>query len=258
MRRLAIPISVAIAALFGAGLAHGELTQHGEVRLVFDAAFSPQHLPRNKAAPVEVRLRGAVGSADSQRPPQLRKISIAINRNAHVSTKGLPSCEASELQQTTSKTAMERCGDALVGHGHFRAEVELQNVPQVHFTGKMLAFNSRIGDHPGLLLHIYGSQPTQVTFVLRFKISRSHDPTFGTVFTTRVPKIASELGYVTNVDLTFGRRYMYHGKERGFLSAQCAAPQGFPGAVFTFARGSFTFSDGQRLSEALSRNCWVL
>jgi hypothetical protein len=78
------------------------------------------------------------------------------------------------------------------------------------------------------------------------------------VFSARIPKIASELGFVTAVDLTFGRNYTYGGKRHSFLSAQCAAPLGFPGAVFTFARGSFTFANGQRLSTALARNCWVL
>jgi hypothetical protein len=34
-------------------------------------------------------------------------------------------------------------------------------------------------------------------------------------------------------------------------------PVGIPGAVFTLARGSFIFANGQHLSMALARNCWT-
>jgi hypothetical protein len=99
--------------------------------------------------------------------------------------------------------------------------------------------------------------PVQVTFILPFRIVRLRNGEFGTLFVARIPKIAAQLGYVTNVSLTFERRYAYHGRSRSFLSARCAAPAGFPGAVFTLARGSFTFTNGQRLSTTLARNCWV-
>ena len=53
---------------------------------------------------------------------------------------------------------------------------------------------------------------------------------------------------MTNLSLTFARRYTYEGEQRSFISARCAVPAGFPGAVFTLARGSFVFSNGQRIS----------
>ena len=69
--------------------------------------------------------------------------------------------------------------------------------------------------------------------------------------------IAADLGYVTNLDMTFGRRYEHEGERRSFLSAGCAAPPGIPAGIFTLARGSFSFDNGQRISLALARNCWV-
>ena len=94
----------------------------------------------------------------------------------------------------------------------------------------MLAFNSSRNGTPALLLHIYGSHPVQLVFVLTFRIVRVDEGTFGTIFVARIPRLAAELGYVTNVNLTFGRRYVYQGEQRSFLSARCAAPAGFPGA----------------------------
>ena len=51
-------------------------------------------------------------------------------------------CSAPILQSTSSEAALERCGPALVGHGSFRADVQLGK--EVLATGKILAFNSRL------------------------------------------------------------------------------------------------------------------
>jgi hypothetical protein len=257
MRRFAIPITLAIAALLVASLANGELTQRGNLRLAFSGKIAPKKLPRTGAAPVTMRVSGSIGTADGGRPPQLRKIAIAFNRYGHVSTRGLPVCEAAELEQTTTEGARRTCGGSLVGHGKFTADVAIPGRAPVPVVGDMLAFNSSKEGNPALLLHIYVPQPAQVAFIVTFRIVRLKEGTFGTVFVARIPKIAAQLGYVTNVALTFERRYTYRGMSRSFLSARCAAPAGFPGAVFTLAKGSFTFTNGQRISTSLARNCWV-
>ncbi len=257
MRRIALPITVAIAVLVCASFAAAELTQKGNLRLAFEGRITPKKLPREIPAPATINVRGSIGTADGQRPPALRKISIAFNRYGRVSTRGLPVCKQGELEQTTSKTAKELCGGALVGHGEYKAHVDFPNSPSVPVDGQALVFNSSKNGKPALLLHIYGSRPVQITFVLSFKIVRLPTGTFGTVFVARLPKIASGIGYVTSLDLTFGRQYTYRGQRRSFLSAKCAAPAGFPGAVFTLARGNFSFANGQKISTALARNCWV-
>jgi hypothetical protein len=257
LRRLAIPLLIVIAALLCAGLAAAELSQNGNLRLHFSGRIDPKTLPRTNTAPVSVRISGAIGTADGERPPDLTKIAIAFNRYGRVSTKGLPICEAGELEQTTSAGAREACGGSLVGHGKFRANVALPGRETFPVTGDMLAFNSSKNGRPALLLHIYGSHPVQLVFVLTFRIVRVDEGTFGTIFVAHIPKFAAQLGYVTNVNLTFGRRYVYEGEQRSFLSAKCAAPAGFPGAIFTLARGSFSFGNGQRISTSLARNCWV-
>jgi hypothetical protein len=257
MRRPAIPITLAIAALLGASLANGELTQRGNLRLAFSGKIAPKKLPRTGAAPVTVRVSGSIGTADGGSPPRLSRIAIAFNRYGRVSTRGLPVCDANELEQTTTEGARQVCGGSLVGHGKFKAMVAIPGRAPVPVVGDILAFNSSKEGRPALLLHIYGSRPVQVTFVVSFRIVRMKEGTFGTVFVAHIPKIAAQLGYVTNVSLTFERRYIYQGHSRSFLSARCAAPPGFPGAVFTLARGSFTFSNGQRISTSLARNCWV-
>jgi hypothetical protein len=257
VRRLVIPTVLLMAVLLSAGIAAAELSQKGNLRLSFGGKLAPKKLPRETPAPVTVRVSGAIGTADGQRPPALNKVSIAFNRYGTVSTRGLPICTAGELEQTPSKIAREACGGALVGHGTYKAKVALPGREPFPVIGQALAFNSSKEGKPALLLHIYVSSPVKLVVVLTFRIVRVKTGTFGTIFVARIPKIASQIGYVTNINLTFGRRYMYRGEERSFLSARCAAPPGFPGAIFNLARGSFTFDNGQRVSTSLARNCWV-
>jgi hypothetical protein len=257
MRRQITAAALALTALACAGTAQGELVQEGNLRVSFSGSLLPRALPRSRPAPVTVRLSGQVGTVDGSRPPQLRKISIAVNRAGQVSMAGLPTCTAPVLQQTSTEAALALCRPALVGHGHFAVNVDLPNTSLIPAHGQVLVFNTRSGGRSGLLLHLYGSSPVRATFVLPFEVSRHSQGRFGTVFSTKIPRIASDLGYVTDLDLTIGRRYRYAGKRRSFLSASCAAPAGFPGAIFELARGTFTFSGGQRLITSLESNCKV-
>jgi hypothetical protein len=256
MRRLAFTIAL-VAALLGAASARGEAVQQGRLRVDFNAAFAPHSLPRNQLAPVRVSLGGSVATADGSRPPQLRRISVALNRNGRLNTRGLPTCARGELESTSSATALRRCRGALIGRGRFGADVAFPNLAPFPVEGSVLAFNSRVRGRLAILVHIYGSKPVTASLVLTFKVSHPRRGRFGTVLSTSIPRIASDVGYVTDVSLSFGRRYRAGGERLSFLSARCSAPAGFPGALFPFARGSFLFANGQRLSTTVVRDCAV-
>jgi hypothetical protein len=187
----------------------------------------------------------------------LRRITIAVNRYGRMSVRGLPTCDSGQLESTSSEIAMARCHRALVGRGRFGANVELPNAAPFPVEGRMLAFNGRARGKPAILLHIHGSNPVEATVVLTFEVRRVRSGKFGTLLTTKIPRIASDLGYVTDVALSFGRRYRFAGESRSFISARCAAPNGFPGAIFTFARGSFVFAGGKRIDTTVVRDCLV-
>jgi hypothetical protein len=256
MRRVFLISVLSAATLFSAGIAHGELRQVGNLRLAFDVRFAPHALPRDREVPVTVDLTGSVRTTDGSRPPQLRSMSIAVNRYGRLSTQGLPICRPSSLEATSSQAALARCRSALVGHGRFGANVDFPNI-EFPVEGRMLAFNSRANGRPAIALHVYGSNPVEATFILMFHISHPPGGRYGTVLSTRIPRIASDLGYVTDLSLSFGRRYRHNGETRSFISARCAAPAGFPGALFLFAKGSFAFADGRTISSQLSRDCLV-
>jgi hypothetical protein len=256
MKRLAL-ISAAAVALLGAALAVGQPVQQGNLRVGFDAGFTPHALPRERAAPVRVELDGSVGTTDGTAPPRLRRITIALNRYGRVTTRGLPACAPGELESVSSATALERCRSALVGRGRFGANVALAGRAPLPIEGRVLAFNSSRRGRQAIAVHIYASSPIDAAVVLNFEISHKRDGKFGTVVSTKIPKIASEIGYVTDISLSFGRRYRAGGKQLSFLSASCAAPSGFPGAIFSFAKGTFLFANGQRLSSTVVRDCAV-
>ena len=80
--------------------------------------------------------------------------------------------------------------------------------------------------------------------MLTFKIVQKQG-TFGTLIKTFLPKPARKWAYVTHFDMHLRRVYTYKGEKHSFISAGCAAPAGFPGAVFPFARANFGFAGGK-------------
>ncbi|HEU5143089.1 MAG TPA: hypothetical protein VFU04_08040 [Solirubrobacterales bacterium] len=256
MRRRALSGLALLAVVLGTGIADAELRQQGNLRLAFDARFTPHALPRDRDVPVTVSLSGSVRTADGSRPPQLRQMSIAVNRYGRLSTRGLPVCLPQRLEATSAKTALATCRRALVGRGRFGANVDF---PDLKFPveGSMLAFNSRRNGRPAIALHVYGTNPVEATIVLMFKITHPARGRYGTVISARIPRIAADLGYVTDLSLTFDRRYRHQGELHSFVSARCAAPPGYPGALFNFARGSFRFANGQTITTTLTRDCLV-
>lgn len=257
MRRFGAAAALCVAALLGAEGARGELAQRGNLRIFFDADIAPRTLPRDRPAPVWVRLSGSLRTTDGSPPPPLRSVSVALNRHGRLSTRGLPTCPRGSLESTSSATALQRCDGALVGRGRFDARIDLPRRAPFAVRGRILAFNSRPGDRPAILLHVHVATPVRATLVLAFRISRRPRGSYGTVLLARIPKIASDLGYVTDISLRFGRTYRHRGARRSLLSASCPAPAGFPGAIFNLARGSFLFAGGKRLTATLVRDCRV-
>jgi hypothetical protein len=257
MRRLSLAAVLILVASIAVATAAAELIQGGDLRVSFQAKLSPRALPRERPAPVTVSLSGSVRTVDGSRPPQLRKIKIGVNRAGLISVEGLPICTAPELQQTSTEAALARCRSALVGRGRFAVNVDFPDAPLIPAQGRLLVFNSRSHGRPAMLAHLYGSSPVRAAFVLPFKVSHPRSGDFGTVFSTKIPELASDLGYVTDISMTIGRKYNVDGERRSFMSASCAAPAGFPGAIFKLARATFLFADGVRLSTALTRDCRV-
>jgi hypothetical protein len=256
-KRLLIFGLLALVAVLGSVAAQAEVRQIGNLRISFSGSFTPHALPRDRPAPIALEVAGKISTTDGTHPPALQRMEIGLNRNGKLSTVGLPACTATDLQTTTTETALEHCRPALVGRGHFKAEFEFPGVGQVPASGPILAFNGRQAGKPALFFHLYTANPARFTFVLPLTIKRRSEGRFGTILSGSIPKLASGLGSVSEIDLKIDRTYTYKGQSRSYLSASCAAPAGFPGASFSLAHGSFKFADGRTIAATLSRACKV-
>lgn len=241
----------------GAAVAQAEVEQEGGIIVNFDGGISPKSLPRTGTAPVAVSVDSSLRAVDgADPPPQLRTITIGINRNGKLFDRGLPACRVRRIQPSTIAAARRICGGSIVGSGNVRVRVRLENQPPFTFTGPMLVFHAkRAGGKRRMLAQVYGRKPPSA-FVLAFKILKRKG-TFGTVIRTTLPKAARKWAYVTHFEMKLRRTYTWRGKRRSFVSAGCAAPAGFPGAVYPFARADFGFAGGANVATTLIRNCTV-
>jgi hypothetical protein len=257
LRRASLVVIALLVALGAATVARAEVEQGGGVIVNFDGGISPRALPREGLAPVAVTVASNFRSTDgTDPPPQLRTISIGINHAGKIYDRGLPTCRVRKIQPATIRAAKRLCRAAIVGRGHVQVRIHLANQPPFTFKGPMLVFHAqRSGGHRRLLAQVYGRKPPSA-FVLNFKIIEAGGE-FGTVIKTVLPKPARAWAYVTHFDMRLRRIYTYQGQKHSYVSAGCAAPTGFPGAVYPFARADFGFAGNAHVVTTLVRDCAV-
>lgn len=255
-------LTVALAALAAgavmAASAGAELVAHGNLFVSFDGGIAPTALPRREAAPISVSVKGVVRTpAGAQQPPPLEQIEIALNRNGRLDTTGLPACRLSQLEGTSSSQALGACRDALVGEGSYSADASFPEQGVFPTEGQIIAFNGISEGRPVILAHVYGRDPAPSTAVIIFYIRRPRKGAYGTILNATLPTSLQGYGYVKDISLRLHRLFTYRGVRRSYLSASCAAPAGFPGASFTFARAQMRFEGGVTLASTLIRSCRV-
>jgi hypothetical protein len=249
-------LATALLLLPIASAARGELSVEGNLLVQFKGAITPRALPRHSPAPVAVSFAANVRSRTAQHPPALRRITIQVNRAGRLDTRGLPVCQRAQIQPASSADALAACGPALIGAGRFDAVLVLPEQAAFPSHGRVLAFNARLGGRPAILAHVYGTEPAPVSRLIVFHIHPGAG-TYGTVLSASLPRSLDGAGYLSHFSLTLHRTFAYRGKRRSYLSAACAAPAGFPGTVFAFARAAMAFADGRTLSATLARSCRV-
>ena len=256
-KRLAvIAACVALASLAAATPSGAELVERGDLFVRFSGGIAPTALPRDRLAPIAVRVKGTVKTLSGSKPPALRWISLEINRGGQIDTRGLPVCHRSQVEATSSRGALSACRSALVGEGRYVAGTAFPEQASFPSRGRIVAFNSVEEGRPAILAHVYGTMPVPTTRIFFFRIHHRQG-TFGTTLTASLPPSINRYGYLKQISLALFRVYRFRGRVHSYLSAACSAPVGFAGAVFPFARAAMAFEDGRKLASTLTRSCHV-
>jgi DNA-binding beta-propeller fold protein YncE len=231
------------------------VTQKGTLRLSASGHLSPQRLPREKAAPIDVSVGWRIATTDLSPAPKLKTLEIEINRHGRFDSAGLPLCPYPKIQPATSSRALANCRPALVGRGSFTAEIGLQGQERYATRGRLLVFNGESHGKPVLFGQIYSPRPFATSFVIIFKVKKIRSSTYGTALSATLPKALASWGNLTGIEMRLGRRYSYEGKPHSYASAACPAPHGFSQAVFPLARASFLFEGQVELSSTFTSSC---
>ncbi len=253
-RKSSLLAFVAVLSLFGASLASGEVAQQGNLRISFHGSIAPVKLPRKELAPVGVQMGAKIKTTDGSVPPRLAKIILDINSHGLIDSKGLPLCPLGKLNNSSAARARQVCGDAEVGHGNVTSRVGLREQGEFATNGPLLAFNGKYKGKPAIFAHVTSKGTLSITYVIIFTVKKTKG-TYGTSLVAKVPAIASGNGYISAFDLSLKRRYRLRGEKRSFVSASCPLPSGVNIASFSFARSTYVFDGGTKVSSVLKREC---
>jgi hypothetical protein len=242
-----------LAVALAASSAGGERTQDGHLIVSLDGGLAPLALPRDRPAPVAVRLDGGLQTTDGTLIPRVTRVELGLPGQGVLDTRGLPVCPASKLRNATSADALAACRDAIVGRGKLEAQVQVPNQPPFAVHAELLAFNGRVRGRRAVIFHGFAADPPTVIvlpFFLRLESGR--------VRTRLVADLPPELGpwpHFAHFEVELFRRFRFQGKERSYLSASCPIPKIVTAGFFSFAKASFTLAGGRRVGTSITRSC---
>ena len=254
-RIAALLCALALLAL-GAALAQAaEITQQGNLRVAVSGKLAPQTLPRTGTAPVAVSVAGKISTADESSPPQLRKLTIEINRHGRIDAAGLPTCKVGLIRTASNGRALAACGSSQVGEGKFFGTITLPGSAPYPIEGKLLVFNGNEGGRQVLYGHVFSPHPFATSFVITFEIKTAAHGTYGTTLTANLSKALGSQRNLTGLEMTLKRSYSFQGKRHSYISAGCPAPKGVALVNFPLARTSFAFAGNTKITSTLTRTC---
>jgi hypothetical protein len=252
--RPAASVAIAlVAALPLATLARGERAQRGNLIVTLDGGFAPLALPRDRPAPVSVQLTAGLETTDATTLPRVTRVELGIPGQGLISSRGLPTCTPQRLRNTTTVKALEACRPALIGTGRMVAQVKIPHQPAFAVHARLLAFNGKVRGQRAVIVHGIATQPPTVVvlpFLIHLRPGR-----FGTVLTAHLPANLGPWPRFARFEMNFYRRYAYRGRQRSYISASCPIPRNLTAGFFSFAKATFTFADGRRISKGIARSC---
>lgn len=239
---------VALLALAVGAAASGETVRAGNLIVTIDGGITPSKLPKSTPAPITLKLKGSIKTADGTHVPALKTLALQFDKNGSIYTKGLPTCTTAKLQATLTAQAKAACSDSLVGTGRVSAEIALPEQAPFNASGPLLIFNGAPkGGKPVLIFHVHANVPAPTTFVTSGTISKASGK-FGTSTLIDIPTIVNGQGSLTSFEATIHKTWTYKGQKKSLLLAKCPSGQ-------LYAHGEFRFADNTLISGDVVRPC---
>jgi hypothetical protein len=238
---------VAIAIPVSAALAGETVTGPDNNTQSIEASVTPKVLYKKTAKLASLFVDVKTGATSGIPSPAVHDL-IDFDQNLSLATKGLPTCSASQLQNTSTEAAERACGDAKIGTGSATTLLPLGTL----YTEptKVTAFNGvPQGGKPVVLLHAYGTSPLQTTLVLVGTVSSYGKEGYGPRLDVTVPPIAGGVGVITDFNVKIQKSWTYKGKKMSFVSAKCPASKKLK------YRGAFTYADGTTITATHTQAC---
>ncbi len=249
-----LAVLVALAAILMPGFARGERSQSGNLIVALNGGVDPLKLPRQRPAPVAVRLEGKIGTADGSPLPQVKQVKLELAGPGLLFTRGLAVCPQPRLHNANNRQALTRCGPALVGRGSLGAEVVIPHQTPFAIRANLLAFNGRTAaGRPAIWVHAFSSDPP-ISLVLPFVIHPGGKG-FATVLVARVPHSVGPLPRLAVFRLNLFRRFSYRGQRHSYISATCPVPPSFTAGFLSFARATYSFGGNRQVQIESVRSC---
>jgi hypothetical protein len=215
-----------------------------------ESVISPKKLSKTTFTPVSLNVTTATATTTAPNgvPSPAVHVLIDFDKNAKLFTKGVPTCDSSKLQNTSTELAEAACGKAKIGSGKATALLPVGAVVYpVNQT--VTAFNGvPQGGKPVILLHTYGTTPLQTTLVLVGTVSNLNKEGYGPRLDLEVPLLAGGTGALTNFQVTINKKFTYKGKKQSYVSAKCTSKK-------LKARAAFTYKDGEVLTAFATQSC---
>ncbi|HET7417003.1 MAG TPA: hypothetical protein VFJ61_05215 [Solirubrobacterales bacterium] len=250
MTRKTLIVALLVAVLLPATAA-ALILRAGDLVIHAEGGFSPKTLPKHEDAPITLHGGGTLSTQSGDFPPILDTLTIEFDRHGHVETRGLPVCQAGQLQATDVTAARKACGNAIVGKGEGTAVVAFPEQRPIHISSPITLFNGpRKHGNPTVLAHAYTTVPAPTTFIVPVEIETIHRGVYGYRTKAKIPKIAGGSGIPISGHLKIGRKWTYKGKQLSYVNARCETGR-------LQARGEFTFKDGTFLTGSFIRRCLV-
>lgn len=240
---------VAIAIPASAAIAGETVTGPDGNTQSLEASVSPKALYKKTASPAALNVEVKTGTTNASGVPNPAVHDVIdFDQNLSLTTKGLPTCSAAKLQNTTTEAAEAACGKAKIGSGNATTLLPLS----VLYTEptKVTAYNGvPQGGKPVVLLHAYGTSPIQTTLVLVGTVSNLNKEGYGPRLDVAIPPLAGGSGVITDFKVKIQKSWTYKGKKMSFVNARCPASKKLK------YRGAFSFQDGTTIEAGATQAC---